>query len=173
MAGWVGRGHDRGVKTFNRKPDGVRWVRCALVCAGACVLVAGGCASRNGGADGLAAWRLGEAEGPARARGASAGGSWGLVFNSPTVNRAHAGTDAREFAEYSRNDAALGYRDQGPVMASSEWPERERASLAYPRRVYLDPRADQLLFFEHESRYRGSYRYAPVAPGDGLWGFWR
>lgn len=83
--------------------------------------------------------------------------------------------DARQLAEYSRNDAALGYRNVGPVMASGEWPERERASLAYPRRVYLDPRADQLLFFENESRYRGagSYRSVPVGPGDGLWGFWR
>ena len=104
-----------------------------------------------------------------------AGGSWSLVFNSPTVNRAVNGVDPRAFPEYARNDASLTYRNDGPVLAGSEWPQRERPDLAYARRVYLDPRADQLLFFDYESRYRavGGYRSVPVSPGDGLWGFWR
>jgi hypothetical protein len=147
----------------------------AAVALGACAGRGERCENR------MAAWRLGEAETrPDARRGRDevqghAGGSWSLVFNGPTVNRALAGTEPREFAEYSRNDGALSYRNDGPLLASSEWPERERASLAYSRRVYLDPRADQLLFFENESKYRGSsgYRSAPVVPGDGLWGFWR
>jgi hypothetical protein len=136
-------------------------------------MLAVGCAQN---CDRLAAWRLPEpGVTAAPAYSPPAGGSWSLVFNSPSVNRAMAATEPREFAEYSRNDAALSVHDNGPVLATREWPERERPDLAYPRRVFLDPRADQLLFFDYESRYRAyrGYRSVPVSPGDGTWGFWR
>jgi hypothetical protein len=98
------------------------------------------------------------------------------VFNAPAVTRALEETDPSQFAEFSRNDESLSYRPDMPVMASAEWPERERASLAYPRTIFLSTRADELTFFENESRYRGTggyYRSTTIAPGNGAWGFWR
>src|SRR5262249_10800783 len=99
------------------------------------------------------------------------GGSWSLVFNTPTGTRGTGGAGPEEFAEYSRNDGVLAARPDGPLLATAEWPERERVSLEYPRRVFLDNRPDQLLFFEYESRYgygyRGGYRSSPVGPAYG------
>lgn len=100
-----------------------------------------------------------------------AGSTWSLVFNAPGVARAHAATEPRRFADYSRNDAALNVRPITPVLASSEWPERERPSLAYARRLRLETRADEILFFERESRYRPRY-YSVPSGGGGAWGFW-
>ncbi|MBY0262687.1 MAG: hypothetical protein K2Q20_10110, partial [Phycisphaerales bacterium] len=72
-------------------------------------------------------------------------------------------------------------RPDAPLLAGYQWPEAERASLAYPRRVSIPTRADSLLFFEGESErrgyrgdgagaWRGGSSYAE--PG-GTWGFWR
>jgi hypothetical protein len=94
------------------------------------------------------------------------------VFSNPDLASLPAG------AEYSRNDQALSPRPDQPLLASTEWPERERASLAYPRYVYLSNQPNQLLFFENESKYRGyagygGYLSIPAAPTQGVWGFWR
>jgi hypothetical protein len=124
-------------------------------------------------------WAAPQAQAPMpahRGRPQGAGGSWSLVFSDPMVND-HGNLDSRDSAEYGRNDYAMAARQDGPLLATAEWPERERASLAYPRRVFLNNQPDQLLFFENESLYRsgvyGRYRTTPSAPGDGVWGFWR
>lgn len=107
--------------------------------------------------------------------------SWDLVFDSPSVNRALASADRTGFAEFHRADRRLNVRPDAPLLASNQWPEAERASLAYPRRVSIPTRADSLLFFEGESErrgyrgdgagaWRGGSSYAE--PG-GTWGFWR
>ncbi|MBY0311275.1 MAG: hypothetical protein K2W85_04335 [Phycisphaerales bacterium] len=103
-------------------------------------------------------------------------GSWSLVMNSPSVAMALADIEPRRLPEYSRNDRALNVRTFGPLTASNQWPEPQRPSLAFSRRVYLNPRADTVLFFETEPRgYRGSRsNYGPSGyPGDGAWGGWR
>lgn len=99
------------------------------------------------------------------------GTTWALVLNAPGVARAHAATDPSQFAEYARNDAALGARPSTPVLATNEWPQRARPSLASARRLRLETRADEILFFEPESRYRPHY-YHYNTGGDGAWGFW-
>ena len=143
-----------------RKPDR-RHTACALALA-AGTLSAGGCTCTE--LDRRAAREPAfDTQGP----------SWHSVFQGPSVVGALAMTDPRQSPEFSRNDAAMNPRPDGPILATNEWPERERASLAYARRVFIDTRADQFLFFENESRYRPVYRTVPVTPGDGYWGFWR
>ena len=110
------------------------------------------------------------------------GGSWALVMQSPRTAQMLAGTDARSAAEYSRNDGALGAGRAGPLLATSEWPERERPDLYYARRVQLETRASELLYFDTGSRYsgyRGGYRGSygsgggGYERGSGTWGFWQ
>lgn len=101
-----------------------------------------------------------------------AGSTSALVFQGFDAAGSHS------HAELSRNDAALSPHADGPLLATTEWPERERASLAYPRHIYLNNRPDSLLFFENESKYRwggasGGYRGAPTTSHHGVWGFWR
>jgi hypothetical protein len=111
------------------------------------------------------------------------GGGWGLVFDSPQTAGVLAGMDRRGLAEFSRSDGRLGVRSSGPLLASGQWPEPDRASLAYPRRVSLPTRAETLLFFEGQTErwgYRGEGAGAWRGAGRGgyvddagTWGFWR
>lgn len=109
------------------------------------------------------------------------GGSWALVMHSPRTAQLLAGADPRSAAEYSRSDAALGAGRDVPLLATSEWPERERPDLYYARRVQLETRASELLYFDTGSRYggyrrgyRGSYGSGGgYERGSGTWGFWQ
>lgn len=103
------------------------------------------------------------------------GGSWALVMQSPRTTQMLAGTDPRSAAEFARNDAVLGSGRDGPLLATSEWPERERPDLYYARRIQLETRASELLYFDTGNRYRGGYRSSGggYEGGSGTWGFWR
>lgn len=96
-------------------------------------------------------------------------GSWAMVFPSSRVALAMVDVDPRGLPEYSRNDRALNVRTFGPLTASTQWPDPQRPSLAFPRRVYLNPRADTILFFENEPRgYRSSRSDYDTG---GYWGY--
>ncbi|GEM_PF-3209877 len=111
------------------------------------------------------------------------GASWDLVFDSPGVTTSLASTDRTRLAEFSRADQRLNVRPNTPLLASNQWPEAERASLAYSRRVSIPTRADSILFFEGESERRGYRGYGAWRGGGGgswgylesggSWGFWR
>jgi hypothetical protein len=102
-----------------------------------------------------------------------AAGSWALVMQSPRTTQLLAGMDPRSASEYSRNDAAMGAGRDGPILATNEWPQQERADLYYARRIQLETRASELLYFDRESRYRDGYRYGTYGGGSGTWGYWR
>ncbi len=103
-------------------------------------------------------------------------GSWAMVMHTPGVASAFADVDPRRLTEFSRNDRSLSVRTFGPVTASGQWPEPSRASLSSPRRVYLNPRADTVLFFESDASdgrpWRSFYGRSGY-PVDGAWGGWR
>ncbi len=111
-----------------------------------------------------------------------AGGTWALVMDSPRTAAwiDAAGEEPSAWTEYARNDASLAYRPEQPLLATTEWPERERADLYYTRRVALSTRAEDLTFFDYESRYypygrngAGTYRGALGPYNVGTYGFWR
>jgi hypothetical protein len=143
--------------------------------AGALLAVTlGGCGAPMERASGRGGWGGGGGNQAEDWEGAA--GSWALVMQSPRTTQLLAGADPRSADEYSRNDAALGAGRDGPILATSEWPERERPDLYYARRIQLETRADELLYFDRESRYRGGYRYGTYGgnvSGSGTWGFWR
>ncbi len=141
---------------------------CAIGAMGLAALGMGGCGAQLD----RASWRDGGVRG--RDQWDGGGGSWALVMNSPRTGMMLAGVDASAMPEYARNDAALGYREEGPVLASNEWPERERPDLYYARRLQLETRADQVLYFDSATRYGGGgYRRGSSEGGSGTWGFWR
>lgn len=76
------------------------------------------------------------------------GGSWSLVFNAPSIEQSLASADARLFDEYSRNDARMNVRDDRPLTTRDQWPERARASLAYPRRIWIDTRPNVVQIYD-------------------------
>ncbi len=156
----AGVGHDWGVKTINSR------AMCVALAgaAGLAILGAGGCA---------APLERGMGGEPDVEMCEGSAGGWQLVLNSPMTTRALRGTDPRELAEYGRNDGALAYRVEGPVLANDEWPERERPDLFYARRVQLERRADEILYFDRESRYWGGSRRGYWGGDQGTWGFWR
>jgi hypothetical protein len=110
-------------------------------------------------------------------------GSWELVFPSPTTIAYAGDADPRTLPEYSRADSRLNTRPNTPLLASNQWPEPDRPSLRYQRRIYIDPRPENLLFFETRSDYYGprsgyytgntTYYNYDAAPAQGTWGFWR
>jgi hypothetical protein len=109
-----------------------------------------------------------------------AGGSWAAVLHTPGVARITQYADLTTLPEYARNDAALGNSPRGPLLATAQWPEPARPDLAYPRRVFLDPRPDAITFFQAGPTSYAPYRTYPGAPnyvvpgdGGGAWGFWR
>jgi hypothetical protein len=87
----------------------------------------------------------------------AAGRSWAVVFPMPEVADRQGGVDAAAFPEYARRDDLMVIRPIGPLLASEQWPVAERDSLSNPRRVYINTRADELLFFERDSLYRTRY----------------
>lgn len=120
--------------------------RAAFGVLAAVVFVLGGCAAPSE--------RVATARRPVVMR-EGAGGSWALVFNSPRTQSVLGDADPSAFREYARNDDALGYRPEGPVMASNEWPERALPDLYSARRVQLETRATELLYFDRGGRGRG------------------
>lgn len=147
----------------------------AMSCAAcaACSMV--GCAASMQRDASLAPYRAGE---PGAME--PAGGSWALVMPTPRTAQLLGASDPRNAPEYARNDGLLGAGRDGPLLATAEWPEVERPDLYYARRVQLETRAEELLFFDRESRYRGWYRGGYNSGGggaypasQGTWGFWR
>lgn len=87
---------------------------------------------------------------PVEASMGSAGSAWEAVLPGPYVSQTLGSYDARQYPEYSRNDAALSPRPPQARMATSQWPEDPRPSLARARRLQLPTHADQVLYFESE-----------------------
>lgn len=99
--------------------------------------------------------------------------SWELVFASPTTVAYHDQLDPRALPEYARADARLNARPNTPLLASNQWPEPDRPSLRYPRRVWIDTRPESILFFESRSEvFRGGAYPYDGHRGHGAWGFW-
>ena len=78
----------------------------------------------------------------------SGGSTWEAVLPSPGTVQALGSFDARQYAEFSRNDAKLSPRPVQARLATNQWPEAPRASLSRARRLYLETRPDQVLYFE-------------------------
>ncbi len=95
---------------------------------------------------------------PCRARAVeSSGVRWDAVFPPPEVARFERRYDRAWAPEYSRNDAGLSPRDDGPIDAiSASWPEPWRPDLDSDRtgRTSTDPER-----FMYSSRR--AYQYAP------------
>lgn len=79
------------------------------------------------------------------------GGAWEAALPSAATTAALGTADYRQFPEYSRNDLALNPRPVQARLATRQWPEDPRPSLARARRLQLETRADQVLFFEPEA----------------------
>lgn len=98
-------------------------------------------------------------------------GSWGGVMLPPTTQLALAGHDPRTDPEYARSDRRLNPKPDTVIAATSQWPQPERDSLWYTRRVYFDPRAEVYTVFDKDSRYRGYSGYGYGREGYGWsWG---
>lgn len=84
-----------------------------------------------------------------------------LVFASPSVTRhmLASGQDEQSSWEFARADGALNMRSDGPMLATNQWPEPERASLLYPRRIWIDTRANTLTYFPTASEAVGAWRW--------------
>ncbi len=77
------------------------------------------------------------------------GASWESVLPGPAFAQVTPGP------EYSRRDAALSYRPDDPMLASSEWPERQRPELGRWRTLRLPRDASGVIFFQPAPEDRG------------------
>ncbi|MCC6322573.1 MAG: hypothetical protein IT438_14185 [Phycisphaerales bacterium] len=59
--------------------------------------------------------------------------------------------------EYGRRDAQLSVREDGPLLATSQWPEPERASLENPRYLYIRDRDGRYTYFVPDRAYSPRY----------------
>lgn len=93
-----------------------------------------------------------------------------LVFASPSVTRRMlaSGQDEQSSWEFARSDAALNMRTDGPMLATNQWPEPERASLLYPRRIWIDTRANTLTYFPTASEAVGAWRWRSSSTSWGV-----
>lgn len=67
----------------------------------------------------------------------------------------------------SRNDADVSFRPNTPQLASAQWPEPDRPSLADRRYLSLPDRPNLLLYYDNT---RGDwYRYHTYSPHDRSW----
>lgn len=73
-----------------------------------------------------------------------AGSAWEAAL--PAAMLARSPQDPRALPEFSRNDASLNPRHAQPVLATGQWPESPRPDLSHTRRLYLNPRADVILY---------------------------
>jgi hypothetical protein len=76
------------------------------------------------------------------------GSTWEAVLPSPYVAQGLGSYDARQYAEFSRNDARMSARPARARLATNQWPENPRPSLSRARRLYLETRPEQVLYFE-------------------------
>ncbi len=80
-------------------------------------------------------------------------GSWSAVFApADLANQSHYDWEA------SRNDHRLATQSPTYLSASNDWPQPERPSLDYARRLTLPRDASQIIYFQTESEARSSYR---------------
>lgn len=95
------------------------------------------------------------------------GSAWEAALPSASVVAALGPYDPSHSPEFARNDGALSPRPAQARLATRQWPEDPRPSLAHARRLQLETRPDQVLFFEPVNR-RGDRTYDS---GSG-WNWW-
>lgn len=85
-----------------------------------------------------------------------AGGSWAAVLPSPRVLDLGPGPGPA-WAD-ARNNDQLNPRQVGPVLATDEWPDRERPSLRRPVyvRIYRQP---EVFIYYRTDRHRDYWRH--------------
>lgn len=111
----------------------------------------------------VSAWVLaGCSAAPTRPAGVAVGhqgSAWETVFATPEVD-ARLG-EMGEGGEYARRDGALAVREPRPLLATEQWPERERATIERHRRITFPRRAETMIFFLPERR---AVRYYLLPP---------
>ena len=85
------------------------------------------------------------------------GQSSAMVFNTPAVASAMAGTPEWTRPEYARNDRNLGYRPPVAITAIDEWPHPAPPSIDDARRFTLGRSAATIIFFDRPERGRRDY----------------
>lgn len=79
------------------------------------------------------------------------GGQWEAVFLPASTRAAVDATGP--MPDVDRRDGALNVHGPEVLLASTQWPERARASLERPRRVRLERDARDVLFFTPRRRH--------------------
>ena len=76
-----------------------------------------------------------------------------LVFASPSVTRRMlaSGEDETTTWEFARSDGRVNTRADGPLLATAQWPEPERASLTFTRSIWISPNPNTITFSQPPS----------------------
>ncbi len=143
--------------SFQRRGHRTAAVRAALPLAlAALAIIATGCSSsveRRADAWGGEGTHTSKAT-AARSSAPSQGGSWELVFQSPSV-AAHA-----DGPEYARRDASLNPRGNEPLTALSDWPEAPRADLSRSRSIRVRDSESTFIYYFPSTDHRGGHRHS-------------
>jgi len=99
----------------------------------------------------------------ARGSSASQGGSWELVFASPS-SASHV-----DGPEYARRDASLNPRGNQPLTALDSWPEAPRADLARSRSVRVRDSESAFIYYFPSTDNRGHNRSSGHSSGRSGW----
>lgn len=95
------------------------------------------------------------------------GGSSEALFLPPTTEAALADTDLSAMPEAWRNDASMAIENDGPLLATSQWPTPERPSIERYRYVSMPRNAGTVLIFLPQQTWHGA------RGGHGGHGHWR
>lgn len=76
-----------------------------------------------------------------------------LVFASPSVTRQMlaSGDDETTTWEFARSDSRMNASADGPLLATAQWPEPERAWLTFTRSVWISPNPNTVTFSQTPS----------------------
>lgn len=86
------------------------------------------------------------------------GGSWEALYLTPRAAELLADIDPADLPEYARRDSDLSLTIEGPLLASSQWPQPPRLTVERARRLNIPVNANSQLFllpertFDHRPR---------------------
>ena len=80
------------------------------------------------------------------------GGSWAAVLPGARVAELTAERGEPAWID-TRNDERLNIRTFDPILATTEWPERERPSLRRPVFVRIHRQPEGFIYYRTEERY--------------------
>jgi len=94
-----------------------------------------------------------------QAFGGDQGGASEVIFTTPELSAALESDPTLASGDQSRRDYTLNIRDEQPLLATAEWPQRARASLERPRYVHFRDRDGRLTFFVPDRRDTRHYQH--------------